>query len=174
MQTEPKKRPRRFYLILASTILIFVVIFGFVIFELTNTAQDQNSSQNNYGPGPVEIEVTTDKPFYMQGELINFTVYVNNPQDWPVPLPNQDSQEIVGSSNTVLDVSGFSTPPPDMVDTYPAHSRTLSSTYPWNQKTNIDGNLTQVPAGNYNFTIAFYGLVDYGEGGSCTFEIRMP
>jgi hypothetical protein len=56
--------------------------------------------------------------------------------------------------------------------TFLAHSRTLYDTYVWDQKTGPGNNRTQVPLGNYMFVVSFGGLIDYGSGGNCNFDIR--
>jgi hypothetical protein len=142
---------------------MLALILGVVVFELSNPAQNVDGSENDYGPGPVEIEVTTDKPFYLQGELINFTIYINNPQDWPVPIPNLVTYKIREDDRIVDDTSMNADFFPGTNNTLPAHSRGPSP-YHWNSGS--------VPPGNYTLTVTFYGLVNYGEGGNCTFEIR--
>jgi hypothetical protein len=160
-RTEPKEKARRFYIIFAVTILLAALVVGVIAYELSSV--DQTNDQAKYGPGPIDIEVTTDKPFYRLGELINFTIYVNNPQDWPVPSPEAVSYKIREDDHVVSDTSMNADYPPGTIDTFPAHSRT-SSFYLWNSGS--------VPSGNYTLTVTYYGLVDYGEGGNCTFEIR--
>jgi hypothetical protein len=164
---EPKKRSRRFYFILTATVLSLAIIVGVLGFELSK------AGKASYGPGPVDIEVTTEKPFYLQGEEVNFIVYVNNPQDWPVPYPHfpgysidKDGENIEGGGVNI----NYATPIP----TFPAHSRTLfnCSAYNWNQKMYLDGTLVQVQPGNYTLTVYFEGAVDYGNGSNCTFEVR--
>lgn len=166
-QTKPKKRSRRYYLILTATVLSLAIIVGVIVFELSN------AGQTSYGPGPVNIEVTTDKPFYLQGEEVYFIVYVNNPQDWPVPYPSFPAYSI--DKNGVNIAGGgvninYAMPIP----TFPAHSRKLfnCSAYQWNQKMYLNGNLVQAQPGNYTLTVYFEGPVDYGDGSNCNFEIR--
>jgi len=168
-QIEPKKRSRRFYLILIATVLSLAIIVGVAVFELSNVGQTSS------GPVPVDLEVTTDKPFYLQGEEVYFVVYVNNPQDWPVPCPffpgysiDKDGLNIIGGGVNI----NYAMPMP----TFPAHSRTLynCSAYHWNQKMYLNETfpLVQVQPGNYTLTVYFEGPVDYGDGSNCTFEIR--
>jgi hypothetical protein len=164
LQTEHKKKSRLFYLVLVAAVLLIAVIVGVVIFEFFNIGNTR------YGPGPVEIEVTTDKSFYLQGEEVNFTITVNNPQDWPVPHPLQISYQIERNDKFVDGVTIMVTPAGS--PTFPAHSRTLYDTYVWDQKTGPGSKRTQVPLGNYTFSVSFGRPVDYGSGGNCTFEIR--
>jgi hypothetical protein len=163
-QVEPKKKSRRFYLVLVAAVLLIAVIVGVVIFEFFNIGNIRD------GPGPVYIdEVTTDKPYYLQGEEVNFTVTVNNPQDWPVQYPNVVEYRI-GNESLTKQIT-LASPVPS----FPAQSRTLYDTYFWDQKVHLnDLNHTLVPAppGNYTLNVSFGGPVDYGSGGNCTFEIR--
>ncbi len=169
-QIEFKKRSRRFCLILIITVFSIAIITGVIVFELSN------AGQTSYGPGPVDIEVTTDKPFYLAGEEVYFTVYVNNSQNWPVPFPfypgysvDRDGVNIAGGGVHIT----YEMPMP----TFPANSRTLfnCSAYHWNQKMYLNETfpLEQAPPGNYTLTVYFEGEVDYGEASKCTFEIRL-
>ena len=79
-QPEPKKLSRRYYLIVATVLLISIVV-GVVIFMMFNNIEAY------YGPGPVEIDVIPNKLVFAQGEDVNLTIYVNNPQDWPALSP---------------------------------------------------------------------------------------
>ena len=124
-QIEPKKRSKRFYAILVAAILTLAIMVGVVIFELSNVGQ------TSYGPGPVDIEVIADKPFFLQGEEVNFTMHVNNPQDWPVPYPLQITYQIERDNHSVDGVTIFVNPAPGSISTFPAHSRTLYDTYVW-------------------------------------------
>jgi hypothetical protein len=145
---------------------LIAVIVGVVIFEMSNI------NQTIYGPGPVEIEVVSDKPIYMQGEEVNFTIYVTNPQNWSVPEPlgviyrisRNDSEVFGGDKHISFGVN----PPPS----FPAHSRKLYETRVWDGKVGTSDNRTLAPPGIYTFTVAFDGPVDYGDSGNCTFEIR--
>jgi hypothetical protein len=165
-QTEPKKRSRRFYLVLAAAVLLIAVIISVVMFEMSNI------NQTNYGPGPVEIEVVSDKPFYMQGEEVNFTIYVTNPQNWSVPEPygvtyemHRNGSEVFGGN---VQISFAINPPPS----FPPHSRKLYETRVWDGKVGPGDNRTLAPPGTYTYTVLFGGTVDYGNSGNCTFEIR--
>ena len=165
-QPQLKKRSRSFYVVLVAAVLLSVEIVGVVIFEFYNSAHP------SYGPGPVYIEVTTDKPVYLQGEEVNFTITVNNPQDWPVTTPF-----FVG---TTIEKDGFSIYSPSVfidyampIPTFPAHSRTLySPPLPaWNQTVYLNGTLVQVQPGNYTLTVTLSGY-HYDDSANCTFEIR--
>jgi hypothetical protein len=149
--------------------IVFVVIITASI-AVAVAAYAFNIGNIRYGPGPVEIELTTDKPFYLQGEEVNFTITVNNPQDWPVPYPNVINYQIERNDQIVDDVTAQVTLAGS--PTFPAHSRTLYDTYVWDQKAGLGNNRTQVPLGNYTLNVSFGGPVDYGIGGNYTFEIR--
>lgn len=165
---KPTKRHRRFYLILIVAVLTLAIIIGIALFLL-------GIGNTNYGPGPVNIEVTTDKPFYMQGEEVNFTIYVNNPHDWPVEYPWLVEYII---EKDFLDIDGVSVNidfAPGRITTFPSHSRTLyGNMWHWDQKMYVNKTFTreQVQLGNYTLTVSFDGRVDYGDSGNCTFEIK--
>ena len=141
------------------------MVLGVVIFEIYHIGQ------NSYGPGPIDIEVIADKPFYMQGEPINFTIYVNNPQNWSVPEPlgisyvmtMNDDEFVFGNSKNI----NFG----DKQPLFPAHSKTLYETRIWDGKVGSSDNRTLASPGVYKYTVAFDGPVDYGNSGNCTFEI---
>jgi len=165
-QTQPKKKRRRLYIVLTAAILTLSLILSTIIFEL------HTANQTSYGPGPVEIEVTTDKPIYLQGEMVNFTIYVYNPFDWKVPHPHgvtfqiEENNTFVQSSSMAIDF------PPDALPTFSPHSKVFYYNYSWNQKARTNDKLTLVQPGNYTFSVTFRGLVTYGEGNRCIFEIR--
>ena len=165
-QTEPKKKSRRFYLSLIAAVLLLAVIVGVVIFELSNIGQ------TNQGPGPIDIEVVADKPFYLRGEQVSFTIYVNNPQNWSVPEPLGVSYEMNRNGDFVFGVSkniNFG----DKQPSFPPHSRTLYETRVWDGKVGPSDNRTLAPTGSYTYTVAFDGPVDYGNSGNCTLEVRL-
>jgi len=164
--TKPKKRTNRFYKVLAITIILLAIILGVVIFELSDIYQ------NSYGSGPVEIGVTTDKPFYLQGEEINFTIYVNNPYDWKIPHPHEVTYRIEGKDNFTQSSTKFVDFPSSSVPTFSPHTRIFYSTYTWNQKVQANNNIKLAQPGNYTFSVTFSGLVAYGNGDSCVFEVR--
>jgi hypothetical protein len=165
-QTEPKKKSRRFYLVLVATVLLIAVIISVIFLGLFNMGQ------TNYGPGPIEIEVISDKPVYLQGEEVNFTIYVTNPQNWSVPEPNGVTYEMYMNG---IEVFGgnvqirYVYPPPS----FPPHSRELYEIRTWDGKVGPSNNRTIALPGNYTYTVSFGGSVDYGNSGNCAFEIRL-
>jgi hypothetical protein len=167
-QIEPKKRFRRFYTVLLAAVLLIATVVGVAIFEFSNIGNIHD------GPGPVYIdEVTTGKPYYFQGEEVNFTITVNNPQDWPVGYPGYVEYLIekdglwIAQGGVNID---YAMPNPK----FPAHSRTAYSErdLTWNQEMDVsDGSRAQAPPGNYTLTVSLYGP-SYDPKGNCTFEIR--
>ena len=163
-QTKNKKRSRRFYSILLAAVLLVAAVAGALIFEMLQTT--------NYGPGPVDIEVATEKPFYLQGEEVYFVIYVSNPQDWPVPHPNFAEYEIEKDGLLIDGGSVFIDFAANSIPTFPAHSRTsYSPPLLWNQKTALNETRVQVQPGNYTLAVTIQGF-GYGSSGNCTFEIR--
>lgn len=162
-QTEPKRKHRRLYLVLAATVLLIAII-SIVVFS--------GLFQTNYGIGPVDIEVAPDKPFYMQGEEVNFTIYVYNPHDWAVAYPYRVAYRIergnVPVDGAILNID-FAV---GRIPTFPANSNTsYSSISPWNQKTYVNETWVQVEPGNYTATFSLKGP-SFDNSGNCTFEIR--
>jgi len=162
-QTEPKRKSRRFYLVLAAAVLLIATISIAVFLGLFQT---------NYGIGPVDIEVTPNKPVYLQGEEVNFTIYVNNPHDWPVAYPFQVAYRIekgnVPVDSAILSIDFAA----GRIPTFPAHSNTTYCPIsPWNQKTYDNETWVQVEPGNYTFTVSLKGP-SFDNSGNCTFEIR--
>ena len=129
--------------------------------------------QTNYGIGAVDIEVTPDKPFYLQGEEVNFTIYVGNPHNWSVAYPCSVRYMIEKDGVDIASLGGgqimYSAPHP----TFHPHSKTLYREFlmPWNQKTNLNKTRVQVEPGNYTFTVSLEGP-SFDNSGNCTFEIR--
>lgn len=166
-QTEPKKKSRRFYIILAATVLLLALIIGVVIFEWSNVGQ------TSYGPGPVDIEVTADKPFYLQGEEVNFTIYVSNQQELPVREPSRVTYRMEKDGGEIFNTDINIDFVPDHTPSFHPHSKTLYGTHVWDQKVGSGGNWTFAQTGNYTFSVLFHGATDYGIGGNCTFEVRI-
>ena len=156
---EPKKRSRRFHLVLALTLLLIAIIF---IADFMG--------QTSYGLGPVDIEVTPDKQVYLQGEEVNFTIYLNNPQDWPVPYPNGEGYAIEKDGLFIDGYGGHIDYLAGGIPAFPANSRTVTK-WQWDQKMLLNGTRVQVQSGIYTFTVSLSGY-GYEESGNCTFEIR--
>jgi hypothetical protein len=167
-QTEPKKKSRRFYLVLFAAILAITIILGAVIFELSNVGR------TSYGLGPVEIEIATDKPYYLQGENITFSIYVNNQQNWSVAYPSHEGFKIEKDGIEIYSSGLFIDYAAGRIPTFPANARTSYGHWTWDQRMWSDNKtVVQVQPGNYTLTISLDGQ-GYGDGnsGNCTFEIR--
>jgi hypothetical protein len=156
-----RTRSRRFYLILLVVIVLVAAMTA--VFML---------SQPKYGPGPVRIEVISDKPYYLLGENITFSIYVNNDKDWSIPYPSEVTYKI---SHDNQFISGFSLnidPPAGSITPFPPNSRIHYDNYVWNQKAGAGNNQTLVGAGIYTFTVSFSGSTNYGSGISYDIKIR--
>jgi hypothetical protein len=130
-------------------------------------------NQSWYGPGPVDNEVATSKPIYLQGEEVYFVVYVTNPQVWPVPQPDSASYRIE-KDGQVFDGGTVFTDFVSPIPTFPPHSTTTyNPPLFWDQKTGPGTNRTQVQPDNYTLTMTLSGY-GYSAGGNFTFEIRPP
>jgi len=155
--TEPKKKSHR--RVLASFVavgLVIAFVLSFLGFSRSPTVT---------GPGPVNIEVTSDKPFFLQGEDVALLVYVYNPQNWSVPYHSKIRYWIEGDNLTGgLDIDYA----PDSNPVFSPNSRTLIYNYSWNR---LAGGRMLVP-GNHTLRVSIEGPVDYGEGGSYTFEVK--
>jgi len=163
-QGKPKKRSRRFYLILAAAILTLAIIIGVVIFEFFKIGSTHD------GPGPVYIdEVTADKPYYLQGEEVNFTVTVNNPQDWSVRYPGYVAY-MIEKDDLIIAEGGVNINYAMPILTFPSHSRiAYRPPLSWNQKIDVNGTLAA--PGNYTLMVSLSGP-SYNPSGNCTIEIR--
>ncbi len=150
--TRPK-HSRLFYAVPAATAILVVVLLAFWYFTSLT------------GPGPVIIEITSDKRLYSQGENVVFNVYVKNEHSWRVPKPNQVNYRI-GEDGVSLNINLLPG------QTFPAFSRTFYDDYVWDQKTGPGGNRTQLPPGNYTLRVSFGGPTNYGNEATCTVEIR--
>jgi hypothetical protein len=141
---EPKKKPSwRFAIVLAAVVLFASVVI--ISHEFTKV---------KIGPGPVDIEIVPDKPYYVQGENVNFSIYISNPHDWNVEYPWKKTYTL-GNDTHIVDMELS----PDL-PSFPAHSRVLYDTSLWTPK---HSSILANP-GNYTFTVTLGGRVDYGTG----------
>jgi hypothetical protein len=157
LKAKPKKKFKRIHTIIIVAVLLIAAL-SYAVYTLTYTVPN--------GPGPVEIEVLTDKPSYVQGENITFSIYVNNPHDWRVPYPSLVTYQI-GNESTGVNID-YTLPYPS----FPAHSRTFFENYSWNQMVGSASNRMLVEPGNYTLTVTLNGSVDYGTPKNFSFEIK--
>lgn len=150
------EKSRRVYGFLAIVILAIAVV---LVYQVASPAPLIT------GPGPINIEVATDKQSYLPGEEIKFHIYVYNSRFWQVPYPFRVEYRI-GDGALVKQIT-LPIPPP----TFHQWSRILYDTYVWDQKTGSGGNRTQVLPGDYTLTVSFDGIIDYGNDGSCTIDV---
>ncbi len=157
-------KSKRFYAVLAVAILL-VILTGAI-------AVNWYISQNSYGPGPVEMEVTLDKPFYVQNENVTILIYVTNPQDWPVPKPSYQWYRIerggIGYDGYGLHIDVAA----NQIPSFPAHTKTLYTTIVWDQKTTgMASNRTFVDPGIYTLTVTLTGYGYDANSGNITIPI---
>jgi hypothetical protein len=133
LEAKTKRKFKRLHAIIIVAVLLTAAL-GFAVYTLTS---------NQTGPGPVKIEVEAGQPSYLQGELVQFYVYVNNTQNWPVIQPSTVTYQMGTDSQTAC--IDYVNPPP----TFAPHSRTLLQIHTWNQKTASNGTQTAVEPGNY-------------------------
>lgn len=158
MLPQPANKSKRIYAVIAAALLI-VAILSVTLYVLTQPGPT--------GPGPVKIDIITDKPIYLQGEQTHFSIYVNNTQNWRIPEPTTISFQIGNYSSTTVCID-YVNPPP----TFPAHSREFFYDYDWNQQTGTGSNSKQVEPGYYTLTVTLEGSVNYGAPAKFTFEIK--
>ncbi len=146
-----QKRSRLIYAVPAVAVVIIAILLAFLYFTST------------IGPGPVKIEVSTDKQSYSQGETVRFNVFVTNQNLWRVLLPTEINYKIADGGQVInsMNLPGAS---------FPALSRTLLGTFVWDQKN--FANRTQVQPGNYTLNVSFSGPTDYGASVDYTIQIR--
>ncbi len=159
------ERSKRFYITVAAAITAVAIILTGA-FILTNLHPAHQKSY--YGPGPIEIKVQPDKPFFVVGELVNFTVTVVNNQNWPVASPSFQGT-IIEKDGVRIGGGGMHIDYPPNRPTYPANA---STPYTWTWYPNRQNNQT-VPhePGNYALTYHLEGF-GYDATANCTFELR--
>ncbi len=130
------------------------LIVGVIVLALLSVAFTPPPAST--GPGPVEIEITTDKLSYLPDEKMHFSVYVHNPQDWAVPYPTGILFEI-GTAGSAGSVASYKL-------TFPAQSKTFLKNFTWSER----------QPGIYTLTVTLRGDVDYGNPGNLTVNVESP
>ncbi len=153
---------------LLSALIIIAVLITIIAFRVYSNQNYYNL--NNYGSGPVKIEVTTDKLSYFQGEKVNITIYVTNEHDWSILEPDRVIHRMINADGVVFD-NDINI---DFTErgSFPAHSRVFYDSFIWDQDVEAGDNITYAKVGNYTFNVIFLGSQNYGIGGNCTFEIK--
>ena len=124
--------------------LIAIAILAIVIASLGYSLLKQPHVE--IGEGPLQLEVLSDKPTYLQGETATFYVYVINPQNWSIRQPTTLFISIVENLSQVVNINyGWNDP------TIPPNSKKLFYTQTWDTATGGE-NQTRVQPGNYTFT----------------------
>jgi hypothetical protein len=134
------------YLILFSFSMIIVLAFIVLVAAVIASALLTSA-------GPVEIQITTDKPSYEPNEQVHFSIHINNPHDWRVPYPSSISYQI----GSISAGKGF----PNYSFFFP-HSKTLLDTYSWGIR----------QPGNYSLTVTLRGDTDYSKPANYTVNIE--
>ncbi len=155
---------------LFSALIIIVVLTSIIAFVVYHNYNQNYYNLNNYGAGPVKIEVTTDKSSYFQGEKVNLTIYVTNEHDWSILMPDRVIHRMINSDGIVFD-SDINIDFTERVS-FPAHSRIFYDSFIWDQDVEAGDNITYAKVGNYTFSVVFFDSSSYGKGGNCTFEIK--
>ena len=162
LATIEKKRKLLFRIKLAVAIIITVLVIGFVGFYINAT------TPSFYGPGPIEITISPNKPYFLEGENVTFTITVINNQSWPVTYPLSEKVNIQ-KDGVEYEGSGLQIDYPIKIPTFPAKASTPLS---WTWFESNKGNQT-IPHQRGNYSISFYiSGVDYSAVAYCTFEVR--
>lgn len=156
-----KKRKRQRTLKIAAVIAVFTLIVGFVALYVEN-------GPSVYGPGPIEVTITPNKPYFIQGENITFTVTIINKQSWPIAYPNSESTRIE-KEGIIYQNEGLNIDYAVKVPTYPANMNTIHS-WRWLETKN-DTMTIPHEVGNYSLTYEISGY-GYSASTNCSFEIR--
>lgn len=158
-------RSRGFYVIIATAIVSIILLSSIFVYIFIDT-----HTQSYFGPGPIEIKVTPDKPFFLQGEQVNFTIVVINNQSWPISRPLSEEASII--KDGVPAKGGYVTMNINYgskMPTYPANS-TANIHWTWYE---IEKDNQTIPheIGNYSLTFTLRG-VGYYATSNCTFEVN--
>lgn len=126
---EPERNREKMWIFVVFSFLVLVSVIVFFVFQ--NMSLSSNS---------VSIQVTTDKPAYIQGENVTIQAYMINEKSVAVSYPSSIGYTIEDSNGTeifgfVTDISWESPYP-----TFAPHSKTLftlssdeTTTFVWNQ-----------------------------------------
>jgi hypothetical protein len=162
---EQPKKPNTAHLKIAVALVLLpvIIVSGFLICIWVDT-----DTPSYFETGPIEIKVAPTKPFFLQGENINFTVTVINNQSYPIAQPSLEDARIERNGITVEGSSlhidyGIEVP------TYPADSN-ADFTWRWHEHKK-DSQTIPHEIGTYTLTLRLKGN-GYDTSGHCTFEIR--
>jgi hypothetical protein len=155
-----RKKSRRFYLAFVVIILLLAVTLSLII-------GTYYANQNNFGPGPIDLEVKPDKPYFLRNEQANFTFLLINNQSWPVTKPLLQETNIT-KDGILLENTDLHTNFAD-VPTIPANSSTQLY-WTWRGPQRDNQTLTH-EAGNYTLTVRLEGF-GYDVTSGCIFEIK--
>lgn len=144
LDNKLNRNPKRIYA--AITVLtIGLAILGYVILSGTQFSEP-------IVPGPITLQVATEKTTYIQGENITFLIQENNAQDWAVHKPTAYGYWISNNQGEVIwESGGFHADFPSSNNTYPAHYKNTWQAV-WDQTATVDNKRIVAPAGDYTFT----------------------
>ncbi len=126
------------------------------------------SLPSDFGPWSIEIQVSPDKQYFLQGENATFTFVVVNSQSSPVARPSHEITTVTKNGITVDDMDIHINLPASKTPTFPADSNTQLQ---WTWLESKDNQIIPHETGNYTLTVRLEGF-GYETTGNCTFEIK--
>ncbi len=152
-------RRRNITLVIAVALGVVLGLAGWVYYETRPSV---------FGPGPIEIQVTPDKQYFLVGEEPTFTIMVFNNQTWPVAYPDEENTHVYNSTADF----GYAT----MNINRGVHTSTFSPNssnplhWTWFESKQNNQTIPHQP-GNYTLVFGIRGF-GYDASSNCTFEIR--
>jgi hypothetical protein len=155
-------------LTLSKRLTIVVIIVAIAVILSTILLFFSLNTQTNYGPGPIDLKVSPDKPLFTNGEEVSFTFAITNNQSWPVAQPNLLETNIT-KGNTVVEQKSERVNSSGKISTFPSNSVTELH-WTWLESRNYNQTIRHEP-GNYTLSVRLEGY-GYSAVSDCTFEVR--